>query len=378
VNDSHALSASIKAAAREVGFVAAGVTRPDPPPHLDVFEAWLASGRQGEMHYLGRPAGRFHRQHPRTLLPECRSILVVAAAYAPPAPSSAARPPQIAAYARGQDYHAVLESRLRSLVARIEELNGGPFAYRIFCDTGPLLERELAQRAGLGWIGKNTCLIDPERGSYLLLAEVLLGLDLEADPPFAADRCGTCTRCVDACPTACILPDRTLDATRCISYWTIELRGSIPRMHRQDVAGWLFGCDICQDVCPWNLQFSSPTSDPAFQPTWMAQLDGVETLLGLDPEQYARDLAASPLRRAKLSGLLRNAAVVAGNQRSESAVPGLAALMTHADPVVREHAAWALGRIGSPDAIGALQRHAGREQDPRVREEIALATSPLG
>jgi epoxyqueuosine reductase len=371
--DTRGLSQWIKATALEVGFAAAGITTPDPPPHLDVFRAWIEAGRHGEMEYLSRPSAMAKRADPRALLPGCRSILVVAADYTPPAPVSASPPPHIAAYAAGKDYHDVLVGRLRQLASEIEQLLGRTVAWLAITDSAPLLERDLAQRAGLGWIGKNTCLIHPRRGSYLLLAELLLDLELEPDAPFAADRCGTCTRCLEACPTECILPDRTLDASRCISYWNIELRGPLPRPARQALGGWVFGCDICQDVCPWNVRFAAPTEDGEFRPGAVPLPSTVEGFLGLGPAEYRRRLGESPLRRAKHVGLLRNAAVVAGNLRREAAVPALGNLLDHSQPDVRSHAAWALGRLGTPESRRELQARLGAEPDPAVRDEIRRA-----
>lgn len=222
------LTGRIKNEARRLGFSRAGVTTADPPPHWLAYEHWLSLGRHGSMDYLADP----RRADPHLVLPECRSILVLAASY--PSPPSAApigsTPPtgRIAAYAWGRDYHTVFPERLKMLAAFIEKEVGRPIPHRWYTDTGPLLERDLAQRAGLGWIGRNTCLIHPKTGSYSLLAEILLGIELEPDTPFTADHCGSCTRCITACPTGCILPDRTLDARRCISYLTIENKNEIP------------------------------------------------------------------------------------------------------------------------------------------------------
>ncbi|MEW6240290.1 MAG: tRNA epoxyqueuosine(34) reductase QueG, partial [Chloroflexota bacterium] len=229
------LTRRIKDKAHRLGFTLAGVTTPDPPPHFPTFERWLSEGRHGSMNWLAAERSRQRRADPRLILPECKSILVLAVSYNAPFPMGEGKGVRergnhgrIASYAWGGDYHLVLPHRLKALVAFIEEQAGGPVPNRWYTDTGPILERDLAQRAGLGWIGKNTCLIHPRAGSYFLLAEILLGLELEPDPPFETDHCGTCTRCLDACPTQCILPDRTLDARRCISYLTIELKDDIP------------------------------------------------------------------------------------------------------------------------------------------------------
>lgn len=367
------LAGWLKADAQAIGFDLAGITTPDPPPHLDVYAAWLQAGQHGEMRYLSTDRARAARADPRLLLPECRSVLVLAANYAPP-PAAAHAPAQIAAYARGDDYHASLVPRANALVDRLQNRLGRAVAARVYTDTGPLLERELAQRAGLGWIGRNTCLIHPQLGSMILLVEVLLGLELPADAPFDADRCGTCRRCVQACPTGCILPDRTLDARRCLSYLTIEARGSIPPALRPAVGNWLFGCDVCQQVCPWNLRFARPTSDPTFAPR--PGLDPAEpsAFLALAASKLPAWLRGSPLKRAKRAGLARNAAVVAGNLRREEYLPILGqALLADAEPMVRAHAAWALGEFGSEGARQRLERGRRGEADADVLAEIDAA-----
>jgi epoxyqueuosine reductase len=237
------------------------------------------------------------------------------------------------------------------------------------------LERDLAQRAGLGWIGKNTCLINPAQGSYILLAEILMGIDLEPDPPFTADRCGTCTRCIDACPTACILPDRTIDAASCISYLTIELKNLIPAELRPQMKNWIFGCDICQQVCPWNQRFATSTSDQVFvrRPD-VAYSDLMAELL-LSPQEFNRKFKGNPIKRAKRRGYLRNVAVALGNLKSHAAVrPLVNTLLNESEPLVRGHAAWALGQIGGELAWQALNEAEGREEDPYVLEEILSVT----
>jgi epoxyqueuosine reductase len=334
------LSQRLKQHARSLGFAFCGLTLPDPPPHLDVYQRWLAEGRQGEMAYLETERARARRADPRQILPGCKSILVAAL---PHAPGAADGP--LAAYALGDDYHDVLPRKLRHLMGWLEREAGGPIAHKIYADTGPLLERELAQRAGLGWIGKNTMLIHPQAGSYFLLGEVLMDLELPPDPPFTLDGCGTCTRCIEACPTGAILDDRTLDARRCISYLTIELRGPIPDAYRDPCAGWVFGCDICQAVCPWNLRFAlNLVPDPDLAPR---RLPGpLAGELSLTPEAFSARFRGSPIKRAKRSGYLRNVAVALGNQGDAQAEAALEkCLETEPDPLVREHAGWALRKI---------------------------------
>ena len=375
--DPPSLADGLKSEARRLGFDLAGITSPDPPPHLATYQRWLEAGRHGEMGYLATERAWARRSKPIEILPECRSILVVGMNCLPEsAPISEGG--RIAAYAFGRDYHEILPDRLRAVVAWLEAQVGGRIPHRIYTDTGPILERELAQRAGLGWIGKNTCLIHPRLGSYFLLAEVLLGIDLPFDPPFTTDHCGTCTRCLDACPTGCILPDRTIDARRCISYLTIELKGSIPLDLRPALGDWLFGCDVCQEVCPWNRRFAGPTADPDFQPLGMLRTPAAAPLLALDGVAFRRAFRGSAVRRARRRGLLRNAAVVAGNRRERNALRALQeAILADVEPLVRRHAAWALGQIGGEEAGSILQQAKERETDPEVRGEISAAFQDL-
>jgi epoxyqueuosine reductase len=263
---------------------------------------------------------------------------------------------------------------LKQLVRFIEQSTGTVIPNRWYTDTGPLLERELAQRAGLGWIGKNTCLINPLIGSYTFLAEILLGIELEPDPPFLADHCGTCTRCIAACPTGCILPDRTIDARRCISYLTIEHRDTIPRELRPQIGNWVFGCDICQMVCPWNQRFATSSGDPAFSPQPDQQHPALVEQLALSPQQFNRLFKGTPLKRTKRRGYLRNVVVALGNAGDQTAVQSLEeALLREPEELVRAHAAWALGRIGGQRAIQALTGAVSAEQDQSVASEIRSA-----
>jgi len=367
------MKTAILAEAHRLGFTLAGVTTPLPPPHFDIFTAWLQSGRHGEMAYLASDRSLARRADPRQVLPECRSILVLGAPY--PGGAVASSPPaggRVAAYAWNDDYHDVFAVRLRALVAFIETLAGHPVPNRWYTDSGPVLERDLAQRAGLGWIGKNTCLIHPQLGSYFLLAEILLGLDLAPDLPMLADHCGSCRRCIEACPTACILPDRTLDARRCISYLTIELKGPIPLDLRPLIGDWAFGCDICQQVCPWN-RFAVQGQPP--QPV-AAPLSDLE----LTPQAFNQKFKSRPILRSKRRGYLRNLAVVAGN-RAMDALPAewitalARALDSDPESLVRIHAAWALGQVKRPETRRALESALEQENDPQVLAEIQLALS---
>jgi epoxyqueuosine reductase len=378
------LKKAILLEARRLGFELAGVTTPDPPPHVGVFDAWLDAGRHGEMAYLASERSRQRRRDPRQVMPECRAILVLGMRY--PAPSALPPPGpaahgRVAAYAWGEDYHDMLPERLQALAAFIEARVGSPVPHRWYTDTGPLLERDLAQRAGLGWIGKNTCLINPQKGSYFLLAELLLGLELEPDLPFEADRCGMCTRCLEACPTGCILPDRTLDARRCLSYLTIELKGAIPEDLRPALGNWVFGCDICQQVCPWNLRFAGPDHDPvdeAFAPRPGFPYPELAQELSLSPAEFNARFKRSPVRRAKRRGYLRNLAVAAGNSNDPSVLPALIhALKAEPEALGRGHAAWALGQLGGPQAQAALARALPWEKDPAVLAEIKAALAKL-
>jgi epoxyqueuosine reductase len=347
------LTEAIKAEARRQGFLLAGVTTPEPPPHFSTFQRWLQAGRQGGMAYLETQPGQERRADPLKILPECRSILLLGIRYPDPAliplEASAASGPtgRVAAYAWGQDYHIVLLERLKALVVFVEGQTGHSFPYRLYTDTGPLLERDLAQRAGLGWIGKNTCLIHPCHGSYFLLAEILFGLDLESDPPFTSDRCGKCTRCIQACPTGCILPDRTLDARRCISYLTIEHKSAIPADLRPLMGNWVFGCDVCQMVCPWN-RFAETEYEPAFAPTNSLPNVALRSEITLTPQEFNRTYKHSPLQRARQRRYARNLAVALGNSADASALPLLEQAAQSSDPLLQDHARWAIQEIKKP------------------------------
>jgi epoxyqueuosine reductase len=310
------LSDKIKRKARELGFDLIGIAEAGLSRSHDRYVDWLARGRHGTMGYLARPDAVARRANVRELLPGARSVVVVGMNYyteppLSPDPSLHEGEGRVARYAWGNDYHAVIVDKLKQLVAFIEAEIDHPVANKICVDTSAVLEREWAVRAGLGWIGKNTMLINPRAGSWFVLGELLLDLELDYDAPFATDHCGTCTRCIKVCPTNCILHDRSLDASRCISYLTIELRGDVPADLQSLIGDWVFGCDVCQQVCPWN-RFARPTNEPALAPRH-ATLD-LQELTDLTDETWHARFAHSAIRRAQREGLVRNAAIVAVNQ----------------------------------------------------------------
>ncbi|HEX7619657.1 MAG TPA: tRNA epoxyqueuosine(34) reductase QueG [Anaerolineales bacterium] len=343
---------AVKNEARRLGFSLVGVTTPEPPPHWTAYEHWLSMGRHGSMDYLNDS----RRADPRRVLPECHSILMLAVRY--PDPESAMQTKssnpvgRVASYAWGRDYHLFLPERLKTLVSFIETHVGSAVPHRWYTDTGPILERDLAQRAGLGWIGKNTCLINPKFGSYFLLAEILLGIELEPDAPFSVDRCGKCTRCISACPTGCILPDRTLDSRLCLSFLTIENKKEIPPDLRQQLGNLVFGCDICQLACPWN-RFATQEYDPSFNPLPGIPNPDLISELSLTPRDFNRKFKGSPVMRSKRHGYLRNVAVALGNSGDPAAVQALERAVQNNEPSIRDHAVWALDKIqrdnGSPE-----------------------------
>ena len=305
-----------KAQAVELGFDACGITDLAPSRHAGALEAWLAEGRHGEMTYMSRQASR--RQHPAEVWLEARSVVVVLHNYYS-APSLRGTPYKVAAYAQDVDYHSVMGEKLRRLGVAITTAAGSG-AFKTYVDSGPLPERELASRAGLGWLAKNTMLIHPRLGSFTFIGSVLTDLELGRDEPFEADRCGTCTRCLEACPTDAFPAPHVLDATRCISYLTIEARADVPGYLRAGVGDHLFGCDICQDVCPWNVSFARETGEPRYRPRPASYWPSLEQILRMSEEDFDRLFGDSAIERSRLPGLQRNARVVLENQQRN--VPG--------------------------------------------------------
>jgi epoxyqueuosine reductase len=341
--DPDALAARTRALALETGFDLAGVASATAPAELAFFAEWVGRGYAGEMEYL---TGQVEKRSGLTAaFPWARSVIAVGLQYDTPAPYSVDAPADrgwIARYAWGDDYHDVMKAMLERLVERLAA-EAGPFRSRIYVDTGPIVERAYAAAAGLGAWGKNTCLLHPEHGSWFFLGEVVTDLELAPDAP-RADMCGSCTACLDACPTGALPAAYVLDATRCISYLTIEVKGAIPEDRREGIGRHAFGCDICQDVCPWNRR-RRHRGTAAFEPRPGLQAPDLAELAGLDDAAFRERFRKSPLKRAKRRGLLRNVAVALGNAGDPARRPVLESLAEDADPVVREHARWALGRL---------------------------------
>ncbi|GMV03909.1 MAG: tRNA epoxyqueuosine(34) reductase QueG [Gemmatimonadota bacterium] len=399
-----ALADRVRARALELGFDLVGVTTPDASWHMDAYRDWLAAGRHGEMAYLARPDAVARREALEKTLAGVRSVVVVGHEYFQEDPEGVPDDSSrgvIARYARGRDYHKVVKKRLTTLGRWLEQevaaASGpgasaeasGAVAWRAYVDTGPILERELARRAGLGWFGKNTMLIHPRKGSYFFLGVLLTDVELAPDEPFTADFCGSCTACLDACPTGALLGRDehgapVLDANLCISYLTIEHRGAIPAGLRPAMGNRIYGCDVCQEVCPWNERFAQVAAERAYAPreAWDAVWDrdggegvSAETSWGEDPlteavipttdgpalvdlmrmgqDEWDAYTRGSALRRAGYAGFLRNVAVALGNRLAGLDVPDAEAMgvlvgaLEDEDRVVAETAAWALGRVGA-------------------------------
>lgn len=365
------LTTELKSEARRLGFDLAGVCPAVAPAGITRFRRWLDNGYAGEMHYLSQRADAY--EHPRHVLDGVRSILMLAMNYATVSPQPAgAGQGQISRYAWGdRDYHDLIHQRLKSLQQFL--VNRVPDAkLRGVVDTAPLLEREFAQLAGLGWIGKNTLLINKRVGSWFFLAALLTDVELDYDEPHAADHCGTCRACLDACPTNAFPEPYVLDATRCISYLTIELRAQVPAEQRSGVGQWLFGCDVCQDVCPWNHR--APTSgEAAFVPKAGADPVDLTELFLLDDAAFRRRFRDTPLWRSKRRGILRNAALALANRPTERNLDALIHGLNDQEPLVRGASAWAIGHYQQPSAGNALRERLKLETNDEVRREIAEA-----
>ena len=296
---------ALKALASEHGFLACGVTTLEPLPHAEALDTWLAKGYAGTMRYLHRQAKK--RKEPALIKPGAKSVVVLLENYFPPdelSKRSDGQAVRLARYARGEDYHAAFLDRLNHFGAVLRE-HGATLAHG-FADSGPVPERELAQRAGLGWIGKNTMLIRPGAGSFFFIGTIFTDLELEPDQPFTLDRCGSCTRCLDACPTSAFVSDRVLDATKCLSFLTIEWKSPFPAEQAAQAEGWAFGCDICNDVCPWNERFATPSTRPEYRPREVPDCTDPDYFESMDEADFQLLFADTPLERPGLARMRRN------------------------------------------------------------------------
>lgn len=372
-----ALTRQIKTQGTALGFDLVGVSPVRIPAHGESFAEWLRRGYQGDMGYMGRTAEK--RLHPGEFLPWARSIVSVALNYNTPygrGPECQGIRGWISRYAWGDDYHDVMEGKLTRLLEYVRAEAGPEVHGRIFVDAGPVMDREAGARAGIGWFGKNTNLLSMTIGSFFFLGEIFLNLELEWDRPMR-DRCGQCRLCLDACPTNAFVGPYVLDARKCISYLTIELKGAIAPELRPLMGTHIFGCDICQDVCPYNTKVK-PTRERAFHPREALHAPELIPLLSLTEQDFKAKFAGSPILRAKRRGFLRNVCVALGNLKRPEAVPALTrTLRDDPDPLVRGHAAWALGRIRTPEAEAALRAAGSRETDPAAVDEIQSAIAAL-
>ncbi|MBI4310969.1 MAG: tRNA epoxyqueuosine(34) reductase QueG [Chloroflexi bacterium] len=375
------LARLVKARAKSLGFDLVGVAPAEPlADHQRVAQERVRRGYLEGMPWFNHE--RVARAaDPQRLLPGARSVIVVGLSYLPPesggqtGKQAATLAGKVARYARWTDYHVAMKAKLRELAAAIQEFAGRQVKVRVFVDDGALLERAFAERAGLGWFGKNTNILTQAHGSWVFLGALITDLDLAPDAPLKKT-CGECTRCMPACPTGAIVAPYAVDARRCISYLTIEHRGPVPRELRPLMGDWVFGCDLCQEVCPVNRD-ATPASEASPLKRTGHDVLGLTSLLSMTQEEFAERFRDSPINRAKLVGLQRNACVALGNLHDPRAVPALCRALAHAEPLVRGHAAWALGRISGPEAQRLLEEALEAERDAWVREEVGEALKDL-
>ncbi|TET52856.1 MAG: tRNA epoxyqueuosine(34) reductase QueG [Anaerolineales bacterium] len=365
----------VVAEAHRLGFDLVGIAPARPARHLPAYRRWLASDYHGEMDYLARPDRVERREDPARIIPGARTFVTVALNYFPGQPRPERDEPRglVSNYAWGSDYHGVMAHRLEQLAQFVADRFSENVRYRVYVDTGPLLERDHAVEAGLGFFGKNTCLISPRLGSWLFLGILLVDVKLQTTHPPAMPSCGTCHRCLDACPTGALVEPYVLDARRCISYLTIELKGAIPRELRPSMGSWVYGCDECQAACPWQ-RFAHVTREQSF----LADTEGrssprLAQLLELDEQAFQRRYDGTALARIGRVRLLRNVAVALGNSAGERGTGALVAALGDEERLVRSHAAWALGRRGAEAGIAALSSALSGETDDETREEMQSA-----
>ncbi len=341
------LREDIKTEAARLGFNHIGFAPSSPVPHYQDYLAWVEAGFHAEMAYLARQDTLEKRGDPSLILEGCQSIICLAVSYNQPETTLRAALPgegRISSYARTQDYHEQIMDMLKQLESFIHSRVGSESQLKSYVDTGPVLERAFASQAGLGAVGKNNCLIIPGKGSYLFLAEILTNLPLPPDQPFTSDLCKNCQRCIEACPTACIQPDHTIDASRCISYLTIENKNTIPDNLKDKIGHWLFGCDVCQMVCPHNARPSKET--PSVGTPVLPEFLELTQLFSLSESSFKEKFNKTPLTRPKRTGLLRNAAIVLGNQKGDHALPIMEnVLKNESDPVILDACGWAVNQI---------------------------------
>jgi len=370
------LSARIKEEAQSLGFALVGISAVKLPPHEESFARWLRHGLAGELDYMKRT--EMLRRDPQKLVPWAISVISVGMNYYtsfPRSESTREATGWISRYAWGDDYHELMKQKLEVLFERVKDIYPAAVQGRAFVDSGPVLERDWAGVAGLGWIGKNTQLISPKKGSWFFLGELFVDCPLVYDRPMR-NRCGRCDLCLKACPTGAFIGPYVLDARRCISYLTIELKGWIPSHLRPLIGNHIFGCDICQEVCPYNVK-AQATAESAYQPRAGLHAPQLIPLLSLDRSEFRRRFKGSPILRSKRRGFLRNVAVALGNLKSQEAIPALCGALEDEEPLVRGHAAWALGQIGSCAALDALERRRRVETDNEAHGEIIAAIGVL-
>ena len=365
------LTQQIQARAHKLGFELVGIIPAAQSETIARYKQWIENGYAGKMRYLEKHLPL--KTDVRQLLSEAKSVISLAMNYYTLDPPKAlAEDPargQISRYAWGDDYHDIIRQRLSELVDFIKQTAETELQTRVCVDTAPIIEREYAQKAGIGWIGKNTNLIHWRSGSWYFLAEVLVSIALESDTLPLRGSCGTCTRCIEACPTDAFVEPNLLDSRRCISYLTIELKERIPKALRAKMGNLIYGCDICQEVCPWNSK-AVPTDDPAFQPRAGNFAPTLLSLIGMTQQEFSRRFKGSPIKRAKRRGFLRNVLVAIGNWGEQRAVPAIKKALTDDEPLVRSHAAWALGQIGGTDAEQILRTQITVETEHEVITEI--------